>query len=114
MRLAAVTALALAAAAPAATPEPQLAELDMVEVTAKVAWPIEDYVEFPRYDSVVISPRGTRLATGWGEENFQRRVSIIEYPSLKPLRSGVLLELANTGVLGLSAWIFQVVSHLCG
>src|SRR5690606_20618457 len=81
---------ALAAVLPAATPTANLPELDEVEVTGEVSWPLEDYVEFPRYDSVVISPGGTQLALGWGEDSFQRRLSIIEFPSMKPVRSGLL------------------------
>jgi hypothetical protein len=80
---AAVVGSALAAALLAATPTADLPELDEVEVTGEVSWPLEDYLEFPRYDSVVISPGGTHLALGWSESGFQRRLSIIEFPSLK-------------------------------
>lgn len=81
---------ALAAALLAATPDEELEELDAVEVIDKVTWPLEDYVEFARYDSVVISPDGKYLATGWGEDSFQRRLSVVEFPSMKPVSSGVL------------------------
>lgn len=81
---------ALGAALLAATPTDELEELDEVEVTGKVTWPLEDYVEFARYDSVVISPGGRYLALGWGEDSFQRRVSVVEFPSMKPVSSGML------------------------
>lgn len=40
----------------AATPDPLLEELDEVVATATVRWPIEDYLEFPQFDSVVVPP----------------------------------------------------------
>jgi dipeptidyl aminopeptidase/acylaminoacyl peptidase len=81
---------ALAVALPAATPEPELQELETAVAEADAVWPLRDYLEFPRYDNVVISPDGAHLATGWGEDNYQRRVSILAFPALKTLRSSVL------------------------
>jgi dipeptidyl aminopeptidase/acylaminoacyl peptidase len=76
----------------AATPEPkpQIDELDEVVVRASKPLPLEIFVEFPRYDSVAISPNGTRLAMGWTNDTFQRQLSVIEFPSLKPLDSHLL------------------------
>lgn len=75
----------------AATPTPPLPELDEVEVTAGMPWwPLEDYLELPRVDSVAISPRGTYLALGWVEANFQRRLNVIEIPSMKRISTGLL------------------------
>lgn len=64
--LAGVIAATLYAAAPAPgpAPGPELDVLEEVTVTATVPRPLEDYVEFPRSDSVVVSPRGTRIAMG--------------------------------------------------
>ncbi len=76
-----VTSLFAADAPPAA----QLDELDEVVVRATKPLPLEDFVEFPRYDSVAISPGGTRIAMGWTEDNFYRQLHVIEFPSLKPL-----------------------------
>ena len=69
----------------AAAPGGVLQELDEVLVTARAKLPVEDLVEFPKYDSVAISPDGTRLAVTWVNEKFQRGVSILEFPSLKNL-----------------------------
>ena len=69
----------------AAAPGAILQELDEVLVTARAKLPVEDLVEFPKYDSVAISPDGTRLAVTWVNEKFQRGVSILEFPSLKNL-----------------------------
>ncbi|HTQ37221.1 MAG TPA: prolyl oligopeptidase family serine peptidase, partial [Steroidobacteraceae bacterium] len=82
--------VALAVALPAATQQPQVQELDEVTVTARVARPLEDFVEFPRYDSVAISPGGTHVALGWTEDNFVRQVSVTEFPSMKPLHTQYL------------------------
>ncbi len=86
-----VPGCALAAVLLAATPAPQLDELDEVVATGKLK-PIQlkEFLEFPRYDSVVISPQGTHIAMGWGEENLQRRVSVIDFPSMKPRSTGLL------------------------
>jgi dipeptidyl aminopeptidase/acylaminoacyl peptidase len=83
---------AIATALYAATPQPELQELDEVLITPTVPWPLEDYLEFPKYDSVVISPRGTHLATGWSESNFHRRLNILDWPSMKR-RSSKLLQI---------------------
>ena len=92
LRLLALAALAGAVSGSlrAASPEPLLLELDEVQVSAKVRRPLEDYVEFPRYDSVALSPGGTRLAMGWSEDNFQRQVTIVDFPSMQPLHSDLL------------------------
>ncbi len=71
----------------AATPQPELQELNEALVTAKVSWPLEDYLEFPQYDSVVVSPAGTHLAIGWSEDSYQRRLNIVDFPSMKPYSS---------------------------
>lgn len=80
----------LAAMLSAATPEPLLEELDEVAIEAKVNWPIEDYLEFPNFDSVLISPDGKYVATGWSEVSFNRRLSIYELPSMKPVANSTL------------------------
>jgi dipeptidyl aminopeptidase/acylaminoacyl peptidase len=83
-----LASIALAALLPAATPEPLLPELDEVLVIGEVPWPIDDYVEYPQFDSVVISPDGGHLATAWRADGVNSgEVSIIDLPSLKP-RSG--------------------------
>jgi dienelactone hydrolase len=83
----AAPACALAATLLAATPELRLDEIDEVVVAVKVAPPLEDFVEFPKYDSVAISPGGTRLAMGWTDNNFMRQMAIIEFPSMKPVNN---------------------------
>jgi len=88
---------ALAAAVPAATPESGVAELDEVQITATVPRPLQDYIEFPRYDSVVLSPGGTQIATGWTEDNYQRQLSFYAFPSMK--RGHVELLQAPLGVV---------------
>lgn len=80
----------LAVALTAATPQPQLEELDEARVIARVPQPLEDFVEFPRYDSVAISPDGTHVAMGWTEDNFQRQLSVVEFPSMKPFSNRLL------------------------
>jgi len=74
----------------AAAPEPQLQELDELLVTGKVAIRLEDFVEFPKYDSVAVSPDGSRLAMAWIDDNYQRQMAVIGYPSLKPLQGYAL------------------------
>jgi hypothetical protein len=64
----------LAAALRAATPGLHIQELDKIQVTSRVAWPLSDCLEYPRFDSVVISPDGTHLATGWSRDSFLRRI----------------------------------------
>jgi hypothetical protein len=90
----AACAVLLAAAVPAATPqgEAPMVELDEIQVTSKAVRPLEDYVEFPRYDSVTISPGGTHLVTGWTEDNFYRQLSFVDFPSMKPHNSRVLQQ----------------------
>lgn len=91
-----LTATLLAAAA-----DPQLQELDEVVVSAKVTVPLEDFVEFPKYDSVVLSPSGKRVAMAWIDNNFQRQMAILEVPSLKPVTS---YTLAGTDSLSEVRW----------
>lgn len=82
---------ALCAVLRAAAPEPRLEELDEVVVSAKVPRiPLSEFLQYPRFDSVVVSPGGTHIATGWGEDSYQRRVSVMDLRTLKPLRSGLL------------------------
>jgi dienelactone hydrolase len=84
-------ACALAAAPAATTAEFQLLELEEVQVISTVPRPIEDYIDFPVYDSVVISPDGTRLAMGWTVgATYQRQVTVNEYPSMRRLGSQLL------------------------
>lgn len=70
----------------AATPALLLPELDEVLVVSSVPWPLEDFLEVPQFENVVVSPGGTHLAATW-----QNSVNIVELPSLKSRRSGVLL-----------------------
>src|SRR5262249_33599361 len=57
----------------AAAAEAQLDVLEEVVVRAKKVLPLEGFAEFPRYDSVAISPNGKLLAIGWtDDENYQR------------------------------------------
>lgn len=83
-------ACAMTATLRAASPAGQLEELDEVLVTASSRIRLEDFVEFPRYDSVAISPNGTRLAMGWTNDNFQRQIAIIDFPSMKPVHTHAL------------------------
>lgn len=77
----------LAAALYAADPPPPLLpELDEVQVTAsRKRLPLETYVEYPEFDSVAISPGGTRLAMGWTDQNYVRLLTVSEFPSMKQL-----------------------------
>ncbi len=82
----------LAATLSAATPGPQLQELDEILIASKVEIRLEDFVEFPKYDSVVVSPDGKRVAMAWIEEmaNYQRVMGVIEYPSMKRITTFTL------------------------
>src|SRR5690606_14873658 len=84
---------ALAATLPAATPEPLLTELDEVLVIGEVPLPLEDYVAYPQFDSVVVSPGGRHLATAWGSNwggavgsglDLTGGLGIVDLPSLHP------------------------------
>lgn len=80
---AAATAI-LAASLITAAAEQQLDVLDEVVVTAKKILPLEDFAEFPRYDSVAISPNGKLLAIGWtDDENYRRQLLTVDFPSMK-------------------------------
>jgi dipeptidyl aminopeptidase/acylaminoacyl peptidase len=64
--------------------EPQLDVLDDVVVTAKKILPLEDFAEFPRYDSVAISPNGKLLAIGWTDDDtYERQLLTVQFPSMK-------------------------------
>lgn len=67
----------LAALPHAAIPEPGIPEL--------TSPPLDDFVEYPQFDSVVISPRGTHLAAA-----MKGMVSIIDLPSLKSRSTSAL------------------------
>jgi hypothetical protein len=70
----------------AAAPPAQLQELDEVVVSAKTIIRLDDSIELPKYDSVTLSPSGTRLATGWIDvNNYSRAISLFEFPSMKPI-----------------------------
>lgn len=88
----AATACALAASLPAATPAPRLLELDEILVAAKGEIRLEDFVEFPKYDRVAVSPDGSKVAMAWVDEmaNYQRLVGILSYPDLKRVSSFAL------------------------
>lgn len=85
--VACMLATAVVAATPEAEPtdDPEIEELDEVFVTARSQLPLEDFVEFPKYDSVVLSPNGKQLAMGWTDVNFRRSVNVLEFPSMKGL-----------------------------
>jgi dipeptidyl aminopeptidase/acylaminoacyl peptidase len=78
---------AVIAAAPATAPQAgALQELDEVVIAAKTQIRLDDFVEFAKYDSISLSPSGTRLATGWINVNdYSRAISIYEFPSMKPV-----------------------------
>jgi dipeptidyl aminopeptidase/acylaminoacyl peptidase len=73
--------------APSAAPNATaLPELDEIVVAAKTVIRLDDFVELPKYDSVSLSPSGTRLAMGWIDvNNYSRAISIYEFPSMKPV-----------------------------
>lgn len=82
----AAVAGAMAAAVVAATPQRILDELDEVTVSAKTVIKLDDFVEFPKYDSVTLSPSGKKLAMGWVNVNdYSRAIGIYEFPSMKPV-----------------------------
>lgn len=80
----------LAAAQIAETPTAQLQELDEVLVMARTALPLEDFVKFPKYESVAISPSGTRLAMAWIDNDYRLQLALLEFPSMKPLHNHAL------------------------
>lgn len=75
----------VAAAVVAATPAVQLQELDEVLVTARTALPLEDFVKFPKYESVAISPDGSRVVMAWIDVDYRLQVALHEFPSMKAL-----------------------------
>jgi dienelactone hydrolase len=85
-----VIALAVVASLHAATPRPEADELDEVVVSAKVPLPIEAFLAHAKFDSVVISPGGTRLVLGWTEDDFRRQLTTMEFPSMKTIDSRFL------------------------
>jgi dienelactone hydrolase len=80
-------ACTLATAVVAATPTVQLEELDEVYVRAKTLVPLEDFVKFPKYESVAISPSGTRLVMAWIDIDYRLQVSLHEFPSMKSIHN---------------------------
>lgn len=87
----AAMACALAASLIAVAAEQQLDVLDEVVVSAKKILPLEDFAEFPRYDSVAISPNGKLLAVGWTDDDtYQRQVLTVNFPTMKREDSQVL------------------------
>lgn len=74
----------------AAAPGPQIEELDEVLVTAKVIVPVDRFIDDPKYDSVAISPDGSKIAMSWLDDQYRRGVSILDFPSLKPLHGFAL------------------------
>jgi dienelactone hydrolase len=79
----ALLALAFATSLPAAAPQPRVDVLDEVTVSARVPLPLEDFLAFPTYDSVVISPDGTLLAMAQTVRP-ERQLTVVEFPSAKP------------------------------
>jgi dipeptidyl aminopeptidase/acylaminoacyl peptidase len=87
-----VLAVALAATLPAIPAEPEFQELDEVTVVSTVPRPLEDYVEFPQYDSVTISPKGTRVVLGWTENTYYRELYFVEFPSMEKIFKKEMLQ----------------------
>src|SRR5690606_17260830 len=83
------------APASGSAPAPQLLELDEILVAAKSEIRLEDFVEFPKYDRVVVSPDGTKVAMTWIDEiaNYARVMGIVEYPTMKTYNSFTLPSL---------------------
>jgi dipeptidyl aminopeptidase/acylaminoacyl peptidase len=64
--------------------ESQLDVLDEIVVSGKKILPLEDFAEFPRYDSVAISPNGKLLAIGWTDDDtYERQLLTVQFPSMK-------------------------------
>lgn len=78
-----LTVLVFAASAPVA----DLQVLDEVVVSARKDLPLADFVKFPKYESVAISPGGTRLAAAWTDADYQLQVALFEFPSMKSISS---------------------------
>jgi dipeptidyl aminopeptidase/acylaminoacyl peptidase len=76
---------ALAAAVVAATPTVQLQELDEVLVSARTPLPLQDFVKFPKYESVSISPDGSRVVMAWIDIDYRLQIGLHEFPSMKAL-----------------------------
>ena len=85
-----VLVAALAVSFLATTAEQVQDDLEEIVIKATKPPPIEDFVEFPRFDSVAVSPGGTRLAMGWTEDNFQRHLNLVSFPAMKPLNNYLL------------------------
>ncbi len=77
---AAALACSLAVAA-----EPEFQELEEVTVISTAPRPLDDYVQFPQYDSVTISPRGTRLVMGWTENTYYRQLYFVTFPGTEKI-----------------------------
>jgi dienelactone hydrolase len=89
-----VVAVIAATPAPVAAPPPaaKLVELDEVLVIPRNVLPLKDFLNLPRYGSVVLSPSGTRLAVGWvaNEVDYRLLVGVNEFPSMKSLYTTAL------------------------
>jgi dipeptidyl aminopeptidase/acylaminoacyl peptidase len=84
--LACVLAATVIAAAPQpAPPQAKLDELDEVLVNVKTALPLEDFVKFPKYESVAISPSGKQLVMAWIDIDYKLQLNLVEFPSLKTI-----------------------------
>lgn len=71
----------------AAVPQANIQELDEVFVTAKTTIPLEDFVKFPKYESVALSPSGKQLALAWIDVDYRLQVNLVEFPSMKPIHN---------------------------
>jgi dipeptidyl aminopeptidase/acylaminoacyl peptidase len=78
----------LAATLLAATAPEGLEELDQVDITAlREGIPLQAFVEFPRHESVAISPDGKRIAMVWMPVSNSYQLTVQELPSMKVLHS---------------------------
>lgn len=99
--IAAGTVAVAIAATPAPDPVAKLEVLDEVLVTPKKPLPLPDFVKFPKYESVAISPSGTRLLMAWIDDNagYRLQISLNEFPSMKSIQSHSLgAELSGSEV----------------
>jgi dienelactone hydrolase len=56
-----------------------------VLVTARTALPLPDFVKFPKYESVSISPDGSRVVMAWIDVDYRLQIGLHEFPSMKAL-----------------------------